>query len=115
MDIATLATAKTYVYETVMGAGAIKGEKGDKGDKGDTGAPGVDGVNGVNGIDGKDGLSIKAISITQDSKGKIIEAKATLSDGTLLDVDIVTIDSGESGGGSGESEAEESGFDSVDF
>ena len=37
MDIATLATAKTYAYETVMGAGAVKGEKGDKGDKGDTG------------------------------------------------------------------------------
>ena len=31
MDISTLAAAKTYVYQTVMGAGAIKGEKGDPG------------------------------------------------------------------------------------
>ena len=112
MDISTLAAAKTYVYETVMGAGALKGEKGDKGD---TGAPGINGLDGINGTDGKDGLSIKAISITQDSKGKIITAKATLSDDTLLDVDIITVDSSESGGDSGESETEEGGFDSVDF
>lgn len=115
MDISTLAAAKTYVYQTVMGAGAIKGEKGEKGDKGDVGAPGINGIDGVNGLDGKDGLSIKAISITQDSKGKIITAKATLSDDTLLDVDIITVDSSESGGDSGESETEEGGFDSVDF
>lgn len=109
MDISTLAAAKTYVYQTLMGAGALKGEKGDPG------APGANGIDGINGADGKDGLSIKAISITQDNKGKIIEAKATLSDETLLDVDIITIDSGESGGDSDESETEENGFDSVDF
>lgn len=112
MDISTLAAAKTYVYETVMGAGALKGEKGDKGD---TGAPGANGLDGTNGVDGKDGLSIKAISITQDNKGKIITAKATLSDDTLLDVDIITVDSGESDGDSGNSGTEEGGFDSVDF
>ena len=111
----TLALAKAYVNQTLMGAGALKGEKGDKGD---TGAPGTNGLDGINGTDGKDGLSIKAISITQDNKGKIIEAKATLSDDTFLDVDIITVDSGDSGddsGDSGNETTEESGFDSVDF
>lgn len=116
MDISTLAAAKTYVYQTVMGAGALKGEKGDKGD---TGAPGVNGVDGINGTDGKDGLSIKAISITQDSTGKIIDATATLSDDTTLKVDITIIDSGDSGEDSGNDSDNkttgEDGFDSVEF
>ena len=97
MDIPTLAAARQYTKDTVMGAGAIKGEKGDKGDKGDPG------IAGTNGADGKDGLSIKAISIKQDNTGKIIDATATLSDNSTLKVDITTINSGESG------------FDSVEF
>ena len=119
MDISTLAAAKTYVYQTVMGAGAIKGEKGDKGDKGDVGAPGTNGIDGVNGLDGKDGLSIKAISITQNNMGKIIDATATLSDDSSLKVDIITVDSGESDENTGDNSdteiPEEDGFDSVEF
>ena len=115
MDISTLAAAKTYVYQTVMGPGALKGEKGDKGD---TGAPGINGLDGINGTDGKDGLSIKAISITQDNTGKIIDATATLSDDSMLKVDITIVDSGESDDGSGDgsdTEVPEDGFDSVEF
>ena len=60
------ALSKKYTEESLKGAGALKGEKGE------------------------DGLSIKALSITQDSTGKIIDATATLSDNTTLKVDVVT-------------------------
>lgn len=35
MDIITLALAKRYTEKSLLGAGALKGEKGDKGDPGD--------------------------------------------------------------------------------
>lgn len=35
MDIVTLALAKRYTEKSLLGAGALKGEKGDKGDSGD--------------------------------------------------------------------------------
>jgi len=36
-DKMTYAMSRKYTEETVIGAGALKGEKGEKGDKGDTG------------------------------------------------------------------------------
>lgn len=44
MDPVTLAAAKKLMYETMTGAGAIKGDKGDPGDKGDKGDPGSNGA-----------------------------------------------------------------------
>lgn len=60
------ALSKKYTEDSLMGAGALKGEKGEN------------------------GLSIKALSITQDDTGKIVEATATLSDNTTLKVDVIT-------------------------
>ena len=57
------ALSKKYVEESLKGAGALKGESG---------------------------LSIKALSITQDDTGKILDATATLSDNSTIKVDIIT-------------------------
>ena len=62
-----LAAANKYTEKTVIGQGAIKGDKGDpgpqgpkgdKGDKGDTGEQGPKGDTGAAGKDGKDGTPI---------------------------------------------------------
>nr|DAI79390.1 MAG TPA: hypothetical protein [Caudoviricetes sp.] len=42
MDIVTLALTKRYTEKSLLGAGALKGEKGDKGDKGDIPVKGTD-------------------------------------------------------------------------
>lgn len=73
MDIVTLQLAKKYTKESLLGAGAIKGEKGDPGDpgpigpvgpkgppgvpgqKGDPGPAGAQGLQGVQGIQGPPG------------------------------------------------------------
>ncbi len=73
MDIVTLQLAKKYTKESLLGAGAVKGEKGDPGEpgpvgpigpkgppgvpgpKGDPGPPGPQGIQGVQGIQGPPG------------------------------------------------------------
>jgi hypothetical protein len=72
LDLTSIAVAKSYVKESLNGAGAIKGEKGDKGDpftyddftseqleslKGQPGKDGIDGKNGLDGADGQDGIT----------------------------------------------------------
>ena len=42
IDVETLGAAKSYVDETLQGAGALKGEKGDKGDAGTDGKSAYD-------------------------------------------------------------------------
>lgn len=60
------ALSKKYTEQSLLGAGALKGEKGD------------------------DGASIKAISITQDSTGRITDAIATLSDNSTIKIEIIS-------------------------
>ena len=84
LDIKTLAAARSYVKESLNGAGAIKGEKGDKGDpftyadftpeqlellKGEKGDSGQDGIDGTNGINGLNGLSAYQIAIDNGFDG----------------------------------------------
>lgn len=84
LDIKTLAAARSYVQESLKGAGAIKGEKGDKGDpftyddftpeqlvllKGEKGDSGQDGIDGTNGINGLNGLSAYQIAIDNGFDG----------------------------------------------
>lgn len=84
LDIKTLAATRSYVKESLNGAGAIKGEKGDKGDpftyddftpeqlellKGEKGDSGQDGIDGTNGINGLNGLSAYQIAIDNGFDG----------------------------------------------
>lgn len=84
LDIKTLAAARSYVKESLNGAGAIKSEKGDKGDpftyadftpeqlellKGEKGDSGQDGIDGTNGINGLNGLSAYQIAIDNGFDG----------------------------------------------
>ena len=58
-----------------------------KGEKGDTGAIGKNGNNGANGEDGK---SITAILLVKDETGAIVSGTATLSDDSVINIDITT-------------------------
>lgn len=76
MDIETLSIAKKYTNDTVIGMGALKGDKGEKGDKGDTYLPKVGNVQTVdNEIDSSvtidiDNLNKNAIFNFKLPKGK---------------------------------------------
>jgi hypothetical protein len=81
------------------GATGAKGEKGDTGPagpqgpagaKGATGAAGAKGATGAAGAKGADGKSVKAISLTADSSGKITGGKCTLSDNSTLTITVTT-------------------------
>lgn len=104
-----LAAANKYTEETVIGQGAIKGDKGDpgkdgkdgkdgapgpqgpKGDTGDTGpqgpkgdpgADGKDGVDGAKGDKGDTGKGIKSIDAPDPNKAEIV---VTYDDNTTSD------------------------------
>lgn len=65
------------------GAQGEPGETGPQGEKGATGSqgePGEKGATGAAGKNGNDGKSVKAITLTTDSNGKITGGTMTLSD-----------------------------------
>lgn len=74
LNILTLGMSKSYTEESLIGKGAIKGEKGDrgeKGEKGDTGEQGVPGERGEQGqpgTPGADGVS-PSVSVEQITDG----------------------------------------------
>lgn len=70
---------KTINGTTLLGSGDIVIPKGDKGDKGDTGAQGAK---------GEAGLSITAITLTKSADGAITGGKATMSDGSFIDITV---------------------------
>lgn len=72
------------------GATGAKGEKGDTGPAGPQGPAGAKGATGDAGAKGADGKSVKAISLTADSSGKITGGKCTLSDNSTLTITVTT-------------------------
>lgn len=65
------------------GAQGEPGETGPQGEKGATGSqgePGEKGATGAAGKNGNDGKSVKAITLTTDSNGKVTGGTMTLSD-----------------------------------
>ena len=68
-------------FQQKLESGELKGQKGDKGATGATGAKGEKGA---------DGKSVKAISLTADSSGKITGGKCTLSDNSTLTITVTT-------------------------
>ena len=72
------------------GATGAKGEKGDTGPAGPQGPAGAKGATGAAGEKGADGKSVKAISLTADSSGKITGGKCTLSDNSTLTITVTT-------------------------
>lgn len=71
-------------FQQKLESGELKGQKGDKGATGATGAKGEKGEKGA------DGKSVKAISLTADSSGKITGGKCTLSDNSTLTITVTT-------------------------
>lgn len=65
-------------FQQKLESGELKGQKGDKGATGATGAKGAD------------GKSVKVISLTADSSGKITGGKCTLSDNSTLTITVTT-------------------------
>lgn len=65
-------------FQQKLESGELKGQKGDKG------------ANGTPGTKGADGKSVKAISLTADSSGKITGEKCTLSDNSTLTITVTT-------------------------
>lgn len=65
-------------FQQKLESGELKGQKGDKGATGATGEKGAD------------GKSVKAISLTADSSGKITGGKCTLSDNSTLTITVTT-------------------------
>ena len=87
----------TYEDFTPQQLGALKGPKGDtgaqgpQGEKGDTGAQGPAGQNGATGATGPagaDGKSITALTLTTNETGGVTGGKATLSDGSKIQITI---------------------------
>lgn len=68
-------------FQQKLESGELKGQKGDKG------ATGATGEKGEKGADGK---SVKAISLTADSSGKITGGECTLSDNSTLTITVTT-------------------------
>lgn len=79
---------KTVNGQTLLGSGDIVIPKGDKGDKGDTGAQGPAGADGAQGPKGDAGISVTAITLTKSAEGVITGGKATMSDGSSIDITV---------------------------
>lgn len=83
-------------FQQKLESGELKGQKGDKGDTGPAGPTGpqgpagAKGATGAAGVKGADGKSVKAISLTADSSGKITGGKCTLSDNSTLTITVTT-------------------------
>lgn len=118
MDVVTLQMAKKYTEETMMGAGAIKGDKGDPGpqgpvgpqgpagpagpmgptgEQGPAGPAGAAGEQGPAGADGKDGFSptVSVEKITGGNQITITDAEGPHS------FDVMDGKDGTGGGGEG--------------
>lgn len=80
-------------FQQKLESGELKGQKGDTGPAGPTGPQGPAGAKGATGdagAKGADGKSVKAISLTADSSGKITGGKCTLSDNSTLTITVTT-------------------------
>ena len=83
-------------FQQKLESGELKGQKGEKGDTGPAGPTGpqgpagAKGATGAAGEKGADGKSVKAISLTADSSGKITGGKCTLSDNSTLTITVTT-------------------------
>lgn len=80
-------------FQQKLESGELKGQKGDTGPAGPTGPQGPAGAKGATGAAGEkgaDGKSVKAISLTADSSGKITGGKCTLSDNSTLTITVTT-------------------------
>lgn len=76
---------KTVNGQTLLGSGDIVIPKGDKGD---TGAQGPAGADGAQGPKGDAGISVTAITLTKSAEGVITGGKATMSDGSSIDITV---------------------------
>lgn len=80
-------------FQAKLESGELKGPKGDKGATGVAGAKGDKGdagAKGATGAKGADGKSVKAISFTADSTGKITGGTCALSDNSTFAITVTT-------------------------
>ena len=66
------------------------GPQGPKGDTGATGPQGPKGGTGATGPAGADGKSVKSITLTADSTGKVTGGTATLTDDSTVPITVTT-------------------------
>lgn len=67
-----------------------KGDTGETGPQGPAGADGAKGDTGATGPAGADGKSVKSITLTADSIGKVTGGTATLTDGSTVPITVTT-------------------------
>lgn len=66
------------------------GPQGPKGDTGETGPQGPAGADGAKGDTGATGKSVKSITLTADSTGKVTGGTATLTDDSTVPITVTT-------------------------